>query len=105
MSLTSTLFKVLELKVRDQISSFFTPDKLYNNQRFILKFRSGHSCEDLLATLDKWQIAVSKGQSVVVAFLDLWKALDNVRHDVLVQDLFQYPHFGSCASLDWRLSD
>ena len=45
LSLTSTLSKVLESIVRDQICNFFSPDELFNVQQY--GFHRGHSCEDL----------------------------------------------------------
>ena len=98
LSLTSTLSKVLESIVREQICSFFAPDDLFSDQQF--GFRQGHSCEDLLlATVDQWQVALNKGQSIAVAFLDLTKAFDNVQHDVSLQDLLL--HHISGRALAW----
>ena len=98
LSLTSTLSKVLQSIVREQICSFFAPRDLFSDQQF--GFRQGHSCEDLLlATVDQWQVTLNKGQSIAVAFLDLTKAFDNVQHDVLLQDLLL--HHISGRALAW----
>ena len=65
--------------MREQISISFEWSKLFHNQQYGFCLR--RNWEDLLlASVDKWKTTLDEGKSVVVAFLDISKAFDNVNH-------------------------
>ena len=48
-------------------------------------FRKARSCSDLLvATIDDWHLAQDANKFTAIAFIDLSKAFDNVRHATLL---------------------
>ena len=48
-------------------------------------FRKARSCSDLLvATIDDWHLAQDANKYTAIAFIDLSKAFDNVRHAPLL---------------------
>lgn len=94
ISLTPVISKILEAIVREQISFSFEWSKLFHNQQY--GFCPRRNCEDLLlASVDKWQTALDDGKSVVVAFLDISKAFDNVNHQTVLLDLARLNFAGS----------
>ena len=64
----------------------FGPEELFHDSQY--GFRKGRSCEDvLLICVEKWRLALDKGKTVAIAFLDLRKAFDNVDHQRLLLKL------------------
>ena len=69
-------------------------------ERQLLGFRKGYSCVDLLTVaVDNWLLARDQKLSTAIAFLDLSKAFDNVRHQQLLIFLQRF-HIGGTV-LRW----
>ena len=85
ITLTPVLSKVLERVVYNQVTAFLNETAALNDQQY--GFRKGYSCVDLLTVaVDDWLLALARDQklSTAIAFLDLSKAFDNVRHQQLL---------------------
>ena len=86
MSLTPVLSKLLESIVQKQLLDLFGLEELFHDSQY--GFWKGRSCEDvLLICVEKWRLALDKGKTVAIAFLDLSKAFDNVDHQHLLLKL------------------
>ena len=80
ITLTPVLSKVLERVVYNQVTAFLNETAALNDQQY--GFRKGYSCVDQLkvAVDSNWLSARDQKLSTAIAFLDLSKAFDNVRH-------------------------
>ena len=86
ISLTCILSKVMEKIVHEQVTDYLTECGALSEDQY--GFRKGRSCPDLLLTaVDDWCLAKDAKQYTAVAFVDLSKAFDCVRHDLLLQTL------------------
>ena len=86
ISLTCILSKVMEKIVHEQVTDYLTECGALSEDQY--GFRKGRSCPDLLLTaVDDWCLAKDTKQYTAVAFVDLSKAFDCVRHDLLLQTL------------------
>ena len=102
ISLLPVVSKTLERVVHDQLQTYLEtrPDILPMQQ---FAYRRAHSCEDALSfCIDSWQRALDNGQYVAVAFLDMSKAFDCVRHNTLLMELFHVGIGGTV--LNWFTS-
>jgi len=98
ISLTSTIGKILESIIRDQIYQHLTAnDLLAHNQH---GFTSGRSCTtQLLHAMDYWTSSLDNNIPVDILYLDFRKAFDTVPHCRLFTKLEAY---GICGKLlDW----
>ena len=74
---------ILEKGVHGQVRAYFGKCGALSQSQY--GFRKGRSCSDLLlTTVDDWYLAQDAKKFTVVVFLDLSKAFDNVRHDLLL---------------------
>ena len=98
ISLTSTIGKILEYIIRDQIYQHLTTnDLLVHNQH---GFTSGRSCTtQLLHAMDYWTSSLDNNIPVDILYLDFCKALDTVPHCLLFTKLAAYGIRGKL--LDW----
>ena len=86
ISLTCILSKVLEKIVFNQLNDYLTQCGALSDNQY--GFRRGRSCADLLlTTLDDWYLAQDAKKFTAIAFIDLSKAFDNVRHELLLLTL------------------
>ena len=83
ISLTCIISKLLEKIVCNQVSAFMTENGVFSEYQY--GFRKARSCSDLLvATIDDWHLAQDANKYTAIAFIDLSKAFDNVRHATLL---------------------
>ena len=85
VSLTSILAKVMEKLVLSRLRDFWKEDILHDHQ---FGFRPQRSTGDLLTlAINDWAAQKDKGRSSAVAFVDITKAFDSVKHDELLLSL------------------
>lgn len=83
VSLTSTVCKVCESLIRDQLMNFLYCNNLLSDNQY--GFRAGRSCSiQLLEILDSWSESHDKGIPVDIIYLDFSKAFDSVDHSRLL---------------------
>ena len=102
ITLPPVLSKVLERVVYNQVTAFLNETAALNDQQY--GFRKGYSCVDLLmVAVDDWLLARDQKLSTAIAFLDLSKAFDNVRHRQLLIISSAVPHWWDSASVVFEL--
>ncbi len=101
ISVLSTVSKLLERCIHDQLYGYLTGRNLLSEQQS--GFQKGHSITTCLVDfLDKIYREVNEGGACGVLFLDLSKAFDTVAHDVL---LLKLRHLGMKLSVvNWFAS-
>ena len=101
ISVLSTIAKILEKIVYNQLISYINENKILTNNQF--GFRKSHSTTtSLLKSTNKWFLNIDKGLINGVLFLDLRKAFDTVDHKILIDKLKLYGITGS--TLNWFMS-
>lgn len=86
ISLTSSLCKILERKIYNELYSHFTTLGILPNYQH--GFRSKKSTTtQLLETLDEWTHAIESGFCIDVVYFDFSKAFDTIPHDRLLLKL------------------
>lgn len=89
VSLLSTLSKVLERVICNQVYGYLENNKLLFPMQF--GFRKAHSCEGLLLQLiDYISKAKDKNKHVLNVYIDLKKAFDTCVYPILLQKLAHY---------------
>ena len=89
VSLTSSVGKILESIIRDDLQSYLENNNLLCKEQF--GFRSGKSCStQLLQVVNEWSKAIDMGKPVDVIYLDYQKAFDSVPHQRLLIKLKAY---------------
>ena len=84
VSLTSTVCKLLESIIRDQVMEFLNINHLLSEDQ--PGFRSGRSCvTQLLEIMEIWTSMLDEGGGIEVVFLDFRKAFDSVPHQRLLK--------------------
>ena len=100
ISLLPIVSKLLEKIVLKQLRKYIedNPDlNILPPQQFA--YRSHHSTEDALScAINRWQCSLEERNVVGVFFLDMSKAFDRIRHDTLLDDLFQCGIGGTALS-------
>jgi len=86
ISLLSTISKVMEAAVHNQLQKYLLNNNLISGKQF--GFRPDHSTADLLTILSqKWNISLDKGEEVCAIALDIKGAFDKVWHGGLCAKL------------------
>ena len=81
--------KVLEKVLHGQLYDYFVANNLLSQNQF--GFRQFHSsASSLLDGTNKWFINKDHGQFSVAVFLDLQKAFDTIKHNILIKNLDLY---------------
>jgi len=98
ISLTSTVCKVFESIVREDIIKHLTSNNLLSDSQH--GFLPKRSCTtQLLAAMEYWTNKIQQGQLVDVLYFDFKKAFDKVPHERLLTKLKAYGITGKL--LDW----
>ncbi len=101
ISLLPFIAKSLEHIVFNQVLSFFSQNKLLDNNQS--GFKSGHLTETaLLSVTEALPSARAKFKSSVIILLDLSAAFDTVNHQILLSTLIA-GHYQNCTLLLWVL--
>jgi len=89
VSLTSSVCKIFESIVRDNLLEHFKQNKYFSDKQFgFLKGRS--TVTQLLSMLDDWTELLESGGRIDVIYTDLEKAFDKVPHHRLISKLHSY---------------
>jgi len=90
--------KILERAMYNRLSNFLENNDLLYNKQF--GFRKNHSTSyAIMEVVDKITEAIDKRQITIGVFLDLSKAFDTIKHDILINKLEYYGVRG--IPLDW----
>ena len=103
VNILTTLSKVFERIISDQLTSFFM--KILNPN--LSAYRSGYSCQHVILQLtEHWRMSLDKGDSVGTIATDLSKAFDYMPHGLLLAKLKAYGvSRGACNLLISYLSN
>ena len=94
MSLLPTVSKVMEREIAEVIIAHMNRQNLFSDAQH--GFRKTRSCvSNLLIALDDWTQALDAGYGVHVCYLDISKAFDRVKHNILIQKLKSYGILGN----------
>ena len=86
VSLLPIISRMLEKFVQQRLMSFLTANMLLPDSQFA--YRKNHSTEDAITlAMNRWLLAKHERQTTGIVFVDMSKAFDRVRHDLLVSDL------------------
>ena len=86
ISLLSYIDKILEKAVYSRVYSYLTKTKFFCNNQF--GFRAKHSTEHaILSLMDRIYKHLNSKEYVILLSLDLTKAFDVIRHDILLKKL------------------
>ena len=89
ISLLSNLSKILEKVVYNRVYSFFTRFNPFSDHQF--GFRHGHSTSHVITLLiENITPAFEKKQSILVIFVNLFKAFDTIDHNIVLSKLEHY---------------
>ena len=89
ISLLSSLSKILEKCVFDQVYSYFEENLLFYKSQY--GYRKSHSTEYACVELvDKLTKDLDRGETPICFFLDLSKAFDTLNHNILLKKIKYY---------------
>lgn len=106
VSLLPVVSRIVEAIVKEQITAYLEAHDLLPPTQFA--YRRLHSTEDALThAISHWQLARSERKFTGIVFVDLSKAFDRVKHDRLIDELFNLGVTGTalrwfCSYLDQR---
>ena len=89
ISILSSVARVFEKLIYDQLYHYFSSNNLLGKQQW--GFRKMHSTVlALQSTTINWIVNMDNGRANADIFLDLKKAFDSVNHDIIIQKLHCY---------------
>ena len=98
VSLLPATSRLLERALKVQVSEFLSQENLFPASQF--GYRKNHSCEDaLVLAVSKWMQAKTAHETTGVVMVDLSKAFDRVKHELLIEELFSLGFHGKV--LQW----
>ena len=101
ISVLPTVAKIFEKEVHTQLYDYLTDKNLLHpSQHGFRRKRSTQTA--LIKVIDNWLSNIDNGQVTAVVFLDLAKAFDTVKHNILVKKLQAIGVNG--PDLDWFIS-
>ena len=101
ISLLSTVSKIFEKTVFNQVYNYFRDHKLFYESQY--GFRKGHSTElAAIELIDRLSNYLDAGKVPISVFLDLSKAFDTLNHTILIEKLRYYGL--NDTSLNWFYS-
>src|SRR6218665_536568 len=101
ISKLSCFSKILERAVHNRLSDFMESNAILYNKQF--GFRKNHSTTHaIIEVVDKITEALDQGKITIGVFLDLSKAFDTIKHDILFKKLEHYGIRG--LALKWLKS-
>ena len=81
--------KILEKCIFDQLMFYLTNESMISSKQY--GFRPGYTTSDCLIDLiEEITSSLDQGHYVVSLFLDLSKAFDTVKHQILLNKLIKY---------------
>ena len=101
VSLLPIVSRLLEKLVKEQVDKYLEEHQLLPLTQFA--YRTNHSTEDaLVLAVDRWLDAKFHRRTTGVIMVDMSKAFDRVRHDILISELHSLGVHGKV--LDWFIS-
>ena len=101
ISILSSISKIFEKIIHNQIYNFFTKHKLFFESQY--GFRRNHSTEyATMELIDKVMHDLDNGDNPISVFIDMSKAFDTIDHSILIAKLKYYGFDNS--SLDLMIS-
>ena len=98
IAVLSPFAKILERLVYNQLSHFLEKENILFKHQF--GFRINYSTEQAIVELtDNLKMKIDSNEAICSIFLDLSKAFDTVKHQILLQKLYRYRIHG--VSLQW----
>ena len=98
ISKLTCLSKVMERAMHNRLTDFLDSNNILYNKQF--GFRKNHSTTHaIIEVVDKLTETMDQGKATIGVFLDLSKAFDTIKHDILLDKLAHYGVRGT--PLDW----
>ena len=89
IAVLSPFAKILERLVYNQLSHFLEKENILFKYQF--GFRKNYSTEQAIVELtDNLKMKIDSNEAICSIFLDLSKAFDTVKHQILLQKLYRY---------------
>ena len=86
VSLLPIVSRLLEKFVQQRLMSFLGENNLLPDSQFA--YRKNHSTEDAITlAVNRWLLAKHQRRTTGIVFVNMSKAFDRVRHDLLISDL------------------
>ena len=93
MSVLPTVSNVFERLINKQITNYIEPCL----SSILCSFRKGYNAQHaLVRVLEKWKSSLDNGENIGAILMDLSKAFDCIRHDLLLQNSYGFSRESLC---------